>query len=73
MEALQVPKLVAVDLAEAVVELVACEVAVGVRVPDMAARVDMRFDGVNGVFVSVPRRCRPVQYVLRIIAEVVNE
>jgi hypothetical protein len=40
-EALQVPKLVAVDFAEAVVELVVWEVVVGVRVPDMAARLDM--------------------------------
>lgn len=40
MEALQVPKLVAVDFAEAV-ELAVWEVAVGVRVVDMAARLDM--------------------------------
>jgi hypothetical protein len=38
-EALQVPKLVAVDFTEAVVELVVWEVAVGVGVPDMAARL----------------------------------
>jgi hypothetical protein len=41
MEALQVPKFVAVDFAEAVVELAVWEVAVGVRVPVMAARSDM--------------------------------
>jgi hypothetical protein len=35
MEALQVPKFVAIDFAEALVELVVWEVAVGVRVPDM--------------------------------------
>ena len=39
-EALQVPKLVAVDFTEAVVELV-WEVAVGFVVSDMAARLDM--------------------------------
>ena len=38
MEALQVPKLVAVDFAEAVVEPVVREVEVGARVLDMAAR-----------------------------------
>ena len=36
-EALQVPKLVAVDFMEAVFELVVWEVAVGVGVPDMVA------------------------------------
>jgi hypothetical protein len=41
MEALHVPKFVAVDFAEAVVELVVWEVAVGVGVPDMAARLDV--------------------------------
>jgi hypothetical protein len=41
MEALQVPKLVAVDFAETVSELVVWEVVVGVRVPDMTARLDM--------------------------------
>jgi hypothetical protein len=41
MEALQVPKFVAIDFAEALVELVVWEVAVGVRVPDMAARLDV--------------------------------
>jgi len=40
-EAWQVPKLVAVDFTEAVVELVVWEVAVGFAVSDMAARLDM--------------------------------
>jgi hypothetical protein len=63
-EALQVPKLVTVDFMEAVVELV-WEVAVGVGVPDMAACLD--------VIWLILRRCRRVQYVLGIIAAVVNE
>jgi len=49
---------------EAVVELV-WEVAVGVGVPDMAACL--------GVIWPILRRCRRVQYVLGIIATVVNE
>ena len=40
-EALQVPKLVAVDFTEAVVEFVVWEVAEGVEVLDMAACLDM--------------------------------
>jgi hypothetical protein len=41
VEALQVPKLVVVGFAEAIVELVVREVEVGAGVLDMAARLDM--------------------------------
>jgi hypothetical protein len=50
MEALQVPKWVAVDFAETAVELAVWEVEVGVRVADMAARLDMRLGRVNDGF-----------------------
>lgn len=56
MEALQVPKFVAVDFTEALVELVVWEVAVGVRVPDMAARLDVIWPSQWRVCFR-PRRC----------------